>query len=142
MTKLEEAEKKGRNNFEKFLNKIGITDYSFPENLQSIFDCEFQHKDNNYIVEIKHRSNKYASYNDLLLEKKKRDNLKKISDERGCKVLYVHTYENSNQIKISNITDKSFEWKEDYQKRSQLWDTSKVNKLICYVKDYFKTTID
>ena len=134
---LNNAENKGRNKVEKLLKQIGITKYLFSENPTEVYDCIFITNEGKRVVaEIKNRDNKYANYSDMLLEKHKYDNLVKISKEMNADPIYIHTYNNSNQIKITNLKDKEFIFKEQYQQKTQLGNRNSIKKLLTYITEF------
>lgn len=134
--KLEALELKGRSRFEKLLKFLNITNYSFSP-LTCVYDCELvTDAGNSYIVEIKHRDNKYAAYPDLLLEQNKQISLNKVAKDKECNILYIHSYEDSPIIKIADITGKEFKFKEEWQPKSNIFQKGHINKMICYIKEF------
>lgn len=145
MLNFNDYEEIGRSKF----NKVYLANYPeakifFIKNPMSIYDALIFQDNVLYITEIKNRDYKYINYSDMLLEWDKYQNLllekiqlqKKI-DKYEIKILYVHTYNNSEQIKYS-ILDENYtidDFKQEYQQCSQVLNNGKKLKYLKYITE-------
>jgi hypothetical protein len=111
MDKYAQKDEKGRIEFEKFCNNN--KEYKilkFATQQYSHWDVAFKHFGKNVVGEIKSRNISSTTYNNMMIEVTKFNNLIKIAKEKGCKAYYINHFSDGETYiwDITNLSLKSF----------------------------------
>jgi hypothetical protein len=132
---------------EKFINKIKSNPNLeiLEQSMKSYFDILVVDtvKKVGYIVECKHRENKYYNYSDMLLEQKKYDELMRIKKEYETKyiqykfkVLYTHSFSNYEKVKVTELTEKDNKFENGMFQNSEVNYSYHKSKSVNYINSY------
>jgi hypothetical protein len=136
MKTFEDYENVGRSKFKKLCDKLNYP-VKFTEDQYSNIDAYTTGATGIFLVEIKNRDEKYIDNDLMLIEKTKYMNILIDASNKKMKPLYIFTFNNSDIIKIADLSKIDLEFIKVEHPKS-IFDQTRITKEIAYIKD-FKT---
>lgn len=142
--KVSEFEKLGRS---KFINKIKMKPgiQIVEQEIKSHFDILVidTNKLVAYIVECKHREDKYYKCSDMLLEENKYNDLMNIKTQFETsypdykfKVLYTHSFSNYDKVKVTELNDNMNNFENGMYQNSEVNYSYHKSKSVNFITSY------